>query len=461
MNNERAIGYSKFNLGGVMKSKVFFVLLVLCLSVTNIFAQDFNKQEFAARRAKLAEKIPDGIAIIFANREHVHPAHFRQSPDFFYFTGVEESDAVLVINGMSKTSAVFAGNRSEIKVMIEGPGLRNEEKAAEKYGFGVLPLESFYTYMLFMTGNAKKMYLPTGAQDELQKARDEILEGEMSGMSHPVFGGISEMRRGINKLREMFPNLEVEDVTPMIDDLRWVKSAYEIDRLRKSGKIGAEGFKEAMKGTKPGMYEYEIEAAAHYVYRKNGAREAFTPIVASGPNTITWHYGDNNRQMQDGDIVLMDYGCDYDYYTSDITRTWPVSGKFTAEQEKMYQCILEASKAIIAKMKPGVSIKELKDAAQVAYKKYGYENEFLALGRYIGHFIGISVHDVKNATDDVILKAGVVLNVEPIIEFRDKKIHMRLEDTILVTETGSENLTAGIPAELDQVYALIKQKRMN
>jgi Xaa-Pro aminopeptidase len=238
-----------------------------------------------------------------------------------------------------------------------------------------------------------------------------------------------------------------------------VKTPYEIERVRKSAAIAAEAMSAAMRGTHPGEYEYEVEAAARFVQTRMGARgDAFTPIVASGPNTITWHYERNDRRMQAGEVVLMDYGADFDYYASDITRTWPVSGAFTPEQEKMYRCILEARAAVIAAMKPGATIGRMQDVAEEVYKKHGFRQQFLELGRYVGHFVGMSVHDVGPMTPDVALKAGVVFNVEPLIEFRDKQIHMRLEDTVLVTATGAENLTAAAPAEVEAVYALVKQK---
>jgi Xaa-Pro aminopeptidase len=244
--------------------------------------------------------------------------------------------------------------------------------------------------------------------------------------------------------------------------MRWIKSPYEIELMRKSCKIGAEGVKEAMKGTRPGMYEYELEAAARYVYTRLGARgDAFTPIVASGPNTLVWHYTANNRQMKDGEVVYMDYGADYEYYTSDVTRTWPVSGRFTPEQEKMYRCILEVRDTVIAAMKPGVTIAKLRDIAEEVYKKYGFHKEFLAVGRYIGHTVGISVHDVSPPDRGRAFEAGVVFNVEPIIEIPEKKIHLRLEDTVLITPTGAENMTEGSPAGLEEIYALIRQKSLN
>jgi Xaa-Pro aminopeptidase len=200
-----------------------------------------------------------------------------------------------------------------------------------------------------------------------------------------------------------------------------------------------------------------LEAAARFVYVKRGARgDAFTPIVASGPNTMIVHYTKNSRQMKDGDVVLMDYGADFDYYTSDVTRTWAVSGKFTPEQEKMYRCVLDARNAIIAAMKPGVKVTDLQAVAQQVYKKHGFEKEFVQFGRYVGHFVGISVHDVGR--NDQPFVPGVTFNVEPIMQDEKLQIHMRLEDTILITNTGAENMTAGVPTELEELYALQRQK---
>jgi Xaa-Pro aminopeptidase len=159
--------------------------------------------------------------------------------------------------------------------------------------------------------------------------------------------------------------------------------------------------------------------------------------------------------MQAGEIVYMDYGADYDYYTSDITRTWAVSGRFTEEQEKWYRCIVDARNAIIKAIKPGVSVRDLQKAAEPAYQKHGFLQEFIKGGRYVGHFVGISVHDPGDETKPFV--PGVVFNVEPVIEFSDRKIHLRLEDTVLVTEKGAENLTDAAPVEIKEIYSLYNQ----
>ncbi len=284
------------------------------------------------------------------------------SPDFYYLTGIEEPDAILVLFGPKQRTLLFARKRSDYDIRIQGPGNWQVDKREEIYGLAaVQPLEDFFTHISSLALQTQKLYLPLTSQDNIQNSRREI------------------------------------------------------ERMRKSGQIGAAGVKEAMKGTRPGKYEYELEAAARFIY-----------------------------------------------YTSDITRTWPVSGRFTPEQEKMYRCILDARNTVMAAMKPGVSLKILKDLAEEVYKKHGFQEELLAVNPYIWHYVGISVHDVGPYFDQTQpFEPGVVFNVEPILEFREQKIHLRLEDTVLITEIGAENLTAGVPAELEEIYVLIKQRTLS
>jgi Xaa-Pro aminopeptidase len=424
-----------------------------------LFAQEtFNKSEFAARRAKVFEKIGDGVAIVFANEKHRYPVKFRQSPDFYYLTGVEEADAILVLSGAGRRSFLFARRSQPWQKTVEGPGIFDLPNAADFYGVSaVLPLDEFFTALGGRMARTTKIYAPLTPPDDLQFARDEMPMSETEAFNHPLNSTLARHKQALNKLKEWQPQLSIVDINPILDELRWVKSPFEIERMRTAGKIGAEGVREAIKGTRSGMYEYELEAAARFVYVKRGARgDAFTPIVASGPNTMIVHYTKNSRQMKDGDVVLMDYGADFDYYTSDVTRTWAVSGKFTPEQEKMYRCVLDARNAIIAAMKPGVKVTDLQAVAQQVYKKHGFEKEFVQFGRYVGHFVGISVHDVGR--NDQPFVPGVTFNVEPIMQDEKLQIHMRLEDTILITNTGAENMTAGVPAELEELYALQRQK---
>src|SRR5256885_1444424 len=374
----------------------FALLVVLALSNSAFSQEKFNKEVFAHRRAALFEQISDGIAVVYGEEEGPAPVKFRQAPDFYYLTGIEDRGAIAVINGMTKKWTVFAYPRSPQKIAFEGPGLLEMKGAKETYGIdNILPLDQLTIALMFGGAQAKHLYLPL-AEDLLQYARGEMLTMEARYMDHPLYHTQSNIRIANRQISELNPQVPVANLNPILDKLRSVKSPYEIERMRKAGLIGAESVTEAIKGTKPGMYEYQLEAAARFVTFNQNAGVAYTPIVASGANALAAHYEANNRQMQAGDLVLMDYGSDFDYYVSDITRTWPVSGTFTPQQEKLYACVLEASKTIIAAMKPGVTIKQLKAVAAEVYKKYGYEKEFNTWGngQYIGHFVGMSVHDV-------------------------------------------------------------------
>ncbi len=176
---------------------------------------------------------------------------------------------------------------------------------------------------------------------------------------------------------------------------------------------------------------------------------AYPAIVGSGPKGNQWHYEDNGRRMAAGDLVVMDYGGSLDYLTMDITRTWPVSGRFTEAQLKAYRCTLEAQKAIIAAIKPGVTRSAVRTIAEDIFRKHGFDPRYA----YVGHYVGLSVHDVGDW--DLPFEAGMVMAIEPIVDLPEQQLHIRVEDTILVTATGAEILSVGLPKEVDELLALL------
>lgn len=439
------------------------VLLVFLFCVsTASFGQSFDAAEFAGRRARLFEQTSDGVTVILGNPQHVHVVRFHQSPDFFYLTGISEPDGVLVMDGKTNSSTVFLRKLTPFEAMWNGPRLLNEPNAAERYGIELKSLSDLEDYLEDVVDDEDKLYLEVTPPDQLQAARNEVAGALREHEENPLVASQrTDTQAAIEKLRAMDSKARIIDVTKTLDRMRWTKSAYEIKRMREAGRIGAEGFVEAIRETHPGIWEYEIEATARYVYEMNHAGDAFLPIVASGPNTLVIHYEENDRKTQAGDVILMDYGAEVDGYASDITRMWPVSGHFTEGQENMYRCILEASKAIIAAVKPGVKESDLQDVAEAVYKKYGYLDQFRQWGRYVGHPVGLSVHDPdpgSGPAPDASFQVGTVFNVEPLLTDMNEGVHMRLEDTILVTENGAENLTAGVPVDLDDIYALVGQK---
>jgi Xaa-Pro aminopeptidase len=438
-----------------------FSILILCLSLAfQLLAQStIPKDELNARRQKLFQKIGDGIGIIWGTEPASAPIKPNQAADLYYLSGLEDPNSILVLIGKTKEVLFFSKKSTERDLRWNGPSAWTEKDIKSSYGIDqLLSYEEFWDVLFRRSGPGSVFYLPFGPTDQIGGGRGDENNKELLLLRHPV-KSIPLWKRGLAEIKELFPLTTLNDINPLMNDLRVIKTPYEIEQLKMSGKIGVEGVEEAIKDTKPGMYEYELEAVATFYYTKRGARgPAFPPIVASGPTTYTVHYEVNNRQVQKEDFVLMDYGCNYNYYASDVTRVWPASGKFTDDEEKMYKCILEARNAIIKAMKPGVSFGELRAIAYEVYKKNGYPDKELSWNGYIGHFTGMSVHDVGNRADSAVLKAGMVFNVEPVLDDPVKKRHMRLEDTVLITDTGAINLTEGVSAELSAIYNLMKQK---
>lgn len=247
--------------------KLLITPVVLFVLTVSTFAQTpFNKQEFVARRAKLFEQIPDGIAVLFAAKGQHYPLKFRQAPDFYYLTGVEEAGAVLVMVGPTKGTFLFVPQRSEPTIRADGPGIWQMEKREEFYGLTrVQSIEEFLPMLTFFGQRAKKLYMLTGSQGNVQNARVELDYYETLEASQSLLGGLSETKRTIGVIQQMLPQLALHALNPLLDDMRWIKTPYEIALMRKSAEIAAEAMNEAIKGTRPGMYEYEIEAAARFV----------------------------------------------------------------------------------------------------------------------------------------------------------------------------------------------------
>jgi Xaa-Pro aminopeptidase len=233
-----------------------------------------------------------------------------------------------------------------------------------------------------------------------------------------------------------------------------IKTPREIEILKENGRISAEAIKRAISTTRPGRYEYQLEAEATYQHIRNGVQRAgYTAIVGSGPNVNIWHYQASGRQMTAGDLVVMDYGGSLDYMVVDITRTWPVSGKFDELQLRAYRCALEAQKAIIAAMRPGTTRDDTREIGEAIYKKHGFEDQRPPSA---GHFVGMSVHDVGDRS--LPFEPGMVIAVEPIIEIKEKQLHVRIEDTVVITEGEPLVLSTAVPKEVDELLALMTGK---
>jgi Xaa-Pro aminopeptidase len=413
----------------------------------------FTREEFARRRAALMDQVKDGAVILFGDASVPAGTHFRQDNDFFYFAGIDDLGAVLVMLPASAASYLFLPQRSAREKQYDGPGLLDEAEAKEKSGFAdILAVGDLDEFLARNLGRAAgRFHLRLSPRDTLDDARSEtgLMDGRRSRGHYNDQISVDLYR--IEKLRQRYPQMEFRDVTPAIDALRAVKTREEIEVLRRNGRLSAEGVKQAMLATRPGVLEYEIEAAAMAVVLRGGAKgAAYAPIVGSGPNSCIFHYDKNDRRVEAGDVVLMDFGADLDHMAMDITRTWPASGRFSDEQREVYRIVLEVQKACIEAYRPGATPKDVRDHVAAVMKAKGLDPRGLLGG--FGHGVGLCVHDVPLGG---VLKEGMVFAIEPALYYPEKGFGVRVEDTVLITKTGCEVLTKDVPKEIDEVEKLL------
>jgi Xaa-Pro aminopeptidase len=431
-------------------------LLVLAIVVPALPSAErmgYAPEEFSARRQALAKALQRGTVLMFGGTAPIPGVRFRQDNDFYYLTGNESFNAALVMDVPSGRSHLFLPKLTATEIRYEGGNWLDEPDAAKKYGFAsIQPLTGLHEFLARRRGvpGAEQLWTRLSERDLVDRGRIDVALGTARRLSNPFAQQPSEDAARATALREQFPYYEMKDVSPHIDRLRMIKSPREIEILRYNGRISAEALKRAMQATAAGKYEYELEAEATYWMLKHGFQGAAYPaIVGSGPMGNQWHYEANGRQMKSGELVVMDYAGSLDYLTMDVTRTWPVSGRFTDAQLKAYECVLEAQKAIIAAIKPGVARSVVQKVAEDIYKKHGFDPRY----SYVGHYVGMSVHDVGDW--NLPFEAGMVMAIEPIIDLPG--LHIRIEDSVLVTPTGAEILTSAVPKEAEEVIALLKQ----
>ena len=409
--------------------------------------------EFTARRQALAKALGKGTVVLFGRTAPPAGIRFRQDNDFFYFTGNQDLNAAMVLEAPSGAATLYLPPQTAREIRALGKNWLSDPELGKPWGFeAIRPLGELPAVLARVSGAAEPLlWLRLQAGDEADINRGEHASDLARRLANVGGTHLSEDASRAAYVRSQFPSLQVSDVTPFVDRLRTIKSAREIEILRANGRISAEAIRRAILATRQNGFEYEIEAEATYWMFRNGVQgNSFPPIVGSGPNVNVWHYQANGRQYKDGDLVVMDYGGALDYLGVDITRTWPVSGQFTPDQLKAYQCALEAQKAIIAAMTVGATRAQTREIGAAVYKKYGFPG-----GAGAGHYVGMSVHDVGDGS--LPFQPGMVIAVEPIIEDASKQLHVRIEDTVLITEKGPEILTSGVPKEIDEVLALVRE----
>ena len=429
------------------------------------------KNRYSERRNKLGSMLPKNSAVVIAGasmqyRNADSSYAFRQDSNFWYLTGFNEAEStlVLLINEKNNVQSIaFVPEKDELKEIWDGYRA-GPEGAMKDYGFDLAFNNTEIDQRLpdLLAGHNQVFY-PVGKSQTLDA---DIIEWIKSAKSKDRHSSA----------------IDIADASSKVGNQRLIKDEDEIKIMKKACQISAEAHVEAMKFVKPGMTEQEMEAFYQYEFSKRGGRfSAYTPIVAGGENACVLHYVENSKQLKDGELLLVDAGCEFELYASDITRTYPINGKFTAPQLAIYEVVLEAQLKSIEAISTNNNVMD----AQIISEKVitqglidlgilqGSMEELHAAGAFkdfymhkIGHWLGIDVHDAGDYMEDgdyMKFKPGMVTTVEPGIyissasdvEDKWKGIGIRIEDDILVTAEGNENLTAFVPSDPKEIEALM------
>jgi len=299
--------------------------------------------------------------------------------------------------------------------------------------------------------------------DTLQLAQQEINSDSWDGR-------LDRRSHFLSLLRQRFPKIELKNLDPILNMLRLIKSPKEIELLRAAGRITALAVKQAMRSTKPGVMEYQLEAVMRYHFLINGGRDAgYQATIGGGANAWYGHYNTNNCPLIDGELVLVDGAPDYHYYTSDIGRMWPVSGVYSAVQRELYGFIVEYHEVFLSLIRPAVTDEQIRREAAEKMAKVVEKTRFskeiyqaaahraLEFPHHMSHPVGMAVHDVGHYRGKV-LQTGVVLALDPQLIIPEERIYIRVEDTIVVTKKGVENLTGSAPIQLDEVENTMREQ---
>ncbi|HEV8094833.1 MAG TPA: aminopeptidase P N-terminal domain-containing protein [Burkholderiales bacterium] len=432
---------------------------------------DIQPPAYAERRLRVARAMQAGVAIVptaperVRNRDTHYP--FRFDSHFWYLTAFPEPEAVLVIvAGESPRSILFCRERSEERAIWEGFRY-GPEAARERFGFdATLPIAALDEEMPKLLADQPALYYPLGADAawdaRIVKWLNTVRERERSGVTAPE---------------------RVHDVRVLVDEMRLIKDRDELAIMRSAAAISGAAHRRAMQSTRPGRLENEIEAELLYEFRRRGAQfPAYSPIVAGGANACVLHYVFNDAELHDGDLLLIDAGCELQGYASDITRTFPVNGRFSGAQRAVYELVLAAQQAAMHKVREGNAWNEPHDAAvrvlaqgmidlklvagslDAVLEKETYKRFYM---HRTGHWLGLDVHDAgeyKRSGAWRALLPGMVLTVEPGIYIRaaadvPQALHdigIRIEDDVLVTRGDCEVLTAAAPKAIADIEALMR-----
>ncbi len=428
---------------------------------------ELSQEVYKRRRDALMERMDDGIMILPSNPESImsNDVHYvyRQNSNVIYLTGFKEPNTVVILlkKDEEQKFIMFVPPRDPATEIWNGRREGVEGAKKRFHADDAFSIESIEEQLPELINGSQKLYYTFGVNPEI----DELVLKLQNQL---------KQKRGYS-----FPT-HIIDPEPLLHEMRLIKSKEEIEIMKKGSKISIEAHLEAIKSTKPGMFEFEIEAIYDYIFKKNGAKRAAYPsIVGSGKNATILHYITNDSELREGDLLLVDAGCEYNDYAIDITRTWPISGKFSETQKTIYQIVLSIQEECIEKCLEGAKFGDLHDhcvkriseelinigllegPVEKVIEEETYKKFFM---HGLGHNLGIDTHDVSRIPlKETILKEGMVVTIEPGIYIPDSEeipeeyrgIGVRIEDDIVITKNGPLNLTDALPKSIEEIENLV------
>ncbi len=407
-----------------------------------------------------------GVAVLQgAPKESIHGV-FRQYNDFMYLCGLETPHAYLTVDARDGTSHLFLPHQSRERREREGPLLSAADPDAARAATGVDSVRGIDELAAFLE-RVRHVWTPLRPGEGAIQSWDTLQRSAQERTSDPWDGRPDRHRWFARLLRERLPAARVHDAAPLLDELRLIKSSAELELMRRSGALAGEALLAAMRRTRPGAMEYQLDAAMRFVYLDGGARDvAYRAIVAGGDNAWYGHYGANDAELRDGDLVLVDCGPDYRYYASDITRIWPVNGRYDPVQRELYGFIVEYHRALLRRLRPGVTREQVQDEAaadmapvveRTRWSKSIYAEaaqRCLEFPHHLSHPVGMAVHDVGHYRGRP-MEPGLVLTVDPQLIIPEERRYLRVEDTVAITTKGIENFHEFVPLDLDATEELV------
>lgn len=429
-------------------------------------AAPIDRAEHAARRARLMAEIGDAAAIVLGATTPANDVAFRQGHDFFYLTGVEIPDAILVVDGARKESVLFFTMDEKaadgLAIPIDLVGAPVTYTGIER----AMAAEQFGGYLAGLVNRRQPIYTMFKPEEIGPENSNEKFNALQKSMTLNLWDGrLTRELQFVKQVRERFPQAEVRDLSPIVWNLRKYKSPAELTTLREAARLGVEGHKALIRSTRPGVAEKALAAVFDFVTAMGGARGlAYYTIIMSGKNHAYGHYHGYDRVLADGDFVILDAAPDYGNYHVDISTTFPASGRFTPRQRELYEAALVVHAAAIAAYRPGITFRDVGKKMEAALAANGLERfakDFASIIRYGGynHSIGMATHDVMGtfAGPDEVLRPGFVFACDIQLFRLEEQIGIRIEDTVAITDSGHEVLSRGVPRTVAEIEALMQE----